>query len=81
MQVEAIQSKIIDIELTDSTVKEIVIKNFCMIFNIRDDYYLKGENIVYDTFVFGSDELAVVRKASEEDKCAITVLLKLLQEL
>ena len=81
MQVEAIQSKIIDVELSDSTVKGIVIDNFCMVCNIKNDYYLKGENIVYDNFVSGKAFVVVVRKASEEDKYAVNFLLKLTQEL
>jgi len=84
MRVTATHSKRIEVELDDSTVKQIVIGEFRNIFDLPETAYIKDDKVMISKEYYTSHswyEEEIVREATEEDKIAIQVLRKLQKEL
>jgi len=84
MQVEATETKNVTVELDDFTVREIVISQFCNVFDISRDAYIKdGMLMRNDEYTYPGnwrDEVKI-REATEQDIIAVAALKKLLEAL
>lgn len=85
MKVEAIHHKHIEVELDTFTIREIVVTQFCNIFNLPRDAYIKDDKLVEDVAKWGGShswfEEKIIRDVTEEDVAAIKILDKLKQKL
>lgn len=86
MKVNATHKKAIEVELDDFTIREIVITQFCNIFDLPKNVYIDGggkirSSIRVDDGIATWNASTVIRDATEEDKAAILILQKLQQEL
>ncbi len=85
MQVEAIRSKRITVDIDPWVVKDIVIKQYCEVFNLPQDAYIRSGTVMEDVEQHGGShswfDEKILRKATEEDKAAVLILQKLQQEL
>ncbi len=84
MQVDATETKQVTVELDDFTVREIVISEFCDVFDIPRNAYIKDGMLMQDeeyTYPGTWREEIKIREATTADVMAISTLAKLLEEL
>lgn len=86
MKVRAKYLKDVEVELSDFTIREIVLENFCKIFDMPENSYIKDgklmHNVEYYTYTSNSwYESKEIREASEEDIMANYILKKLKKNL
>ncbi len=84
MQVDATETKQVTVELDDFTVREIVISEFCNVFDIPRDAYIKDGMLMQDeeySYPGTWREEIKIREATDEDCTAVEALKKLLEEL
>lgn len=84
MIVEALQTKNIEVNISDSTVKSIVLDEMCRILDIPRLAYIKKGKLMVDVEYGGShvwyDE-KIIRLASENDVAAVLTIERMIKEL
>lgn len=85
MKVEATQHKNIEVELSDWTVKNIILDSLWEELDIPPMAYIRDGNLMVDVEVGGGSHSwynnEIIRKASEEDIAAVLTINRMVKQL
>ncbi len=85
LEVDALQTKEIKVEISNWTVRNIILSHMQEILNIPENAYIKDEKVMVDICRGGSShswyDEEVVRDATHDDYAAVLIIEKMKKEL